>query len=109
MEGLVIDGYEIIKYVGKGQFGTVYVCRKNEKEYAMKIFNLEYVSDEYNVHGENNRIKREIESLKRIKHKNTINYIDDGTFDNNNQKYIYVIMEQANGMELKQYMEKNTL
>ena len=109
MEGLVIDGYEIIKYVGKGQFGTVYVCRKNEKEYAMKIFNLEYVSDEYNVHGENNRIKREIEALKRIKHKNTINYIDDGTFDNNNQKYIYVIMEQANGMELKQYMEKNTL
>ena len=74
MEGLVIDGYEIIKYVGKGQFGTVYVCRKNEKEYAMKIFNLEYVSDEYNVHGENNRIKREIEALKRIKHKNTINY-----------------------------------
>lgn len=109
MEGLIIDGYEIIKYVGKGQFGTVYICRKNEEEYAMKIFNLEYVATEYNIHGENNRIKREIEALKRVKHKNTINYIDDGTFDNNNQKYIYVIMEQAKGIELKRYIEKNTL
>lgn len=109
MEGLIIDGYEIIKYVGRGQFGTVYVCRKDSKEYAMKIFNLEYVASEYSMHGENNRIKNEIEALKRVKHKNTINYIDDGTFDNNNQTYIYVIMEQAKGVELKEYINKNVL
>lgn len=109
MEGLIIDGYEIIKYVGKGQFGTVYICRKDKQEYAIKIFNLEYVAIEYNQHGENNRIKREIEVLKRVKHKNTINYITDGTFENNNQKYIYVIMEQAKGVELKHYIDKNTL
>lgn len=106
MEGLIIDGYEIIKYVGKGQFGTVYICKKDSNEYAMKIFNLEYVLTEYNMHGESNRIRNEIEALKRVKHKNTINYIDDGSFENNNQKYIYVIMEQAKGIELKKYLNE---
>ena len=109
MEGLIIDGYEIIKYVGKGQFGTVYICKKDSNEYAMKIFNLEYVLTEYNVHGENNRIRNEIEALRRVKHKNTINYIDDGSFENNNQKYIYVIMEQAKGIELSEYLKENTI
>ena len=51
MEGLIINGYEIIKYVGKGQFGTVYICRKDFKDYAMKIFNLDYVSAEYKQKG----------------------------------------------------------
>ncbi len=109
MEGLIIDGYEIIKYVGKGQFGTVYICKKDSNEYAMKIFNLEYVLTEYNVHGENNRIRNEIEALRRVKHKNTINYINDGSFENNNQKYIYVIMEQAKGIELSEYLKENTI
>lgn len=109
MEGLIIDGYEIIEYVGKGQFGTVYICKKDTNKYAMKIFNLEYVAMEYNVHGENNRIKNEIEALKRIKHKNTINYIDNGSFENNNQKYIYVVMEQAKGIELKKYLNENDI
>lgn len=109
MEGLIIDGYEIIRYVGKGQFGTVYICKKDSNEYAMKIFNLEYVLTEYSMHGENNRIRNEIEALKRVKHKNTINYIDDGSFENNNQKYIYVIMEQAKGIELKKYINENDI
>ena len=109
MEGLIINGYEITEYIGKGQFGTVYVCRKDSKNYAMKIFNLDYVASEYGIHGENNRIKNEIEALKRVKHKNTINYVDDGTFTNNNQTYIYVIMEQAKGIELKKYINQNDL
>ena len=109
MEGLIVNDYKIIKYIGKGQFGTVYLCEKNLKTYAMKIFNLDYVSLEYNINGENNRIKREIEALKRVKHKNTINYIDDGYFENNNQMYIYVIMEQAKGIELRKYMYEHEL
>ena len=109
MEGLIINGYEIIDFIGKGQFGTVYTCIKNSTEYAIKIFNLDYVEKEYNIHGKNNRIKNEIEALKRIRHKNVINYIDDGFFENNNQIYIYVIMEQAKGIELKDYIDKNEI
>ena len=109
MEGLIVDGYKILEFKGQGQFGTVYICKKDSNLYAIKIFHLDYVAREFKINGKNNRIKREIEALKRVKCKNTINYVDDGYFENNNQKYVYVIMEIAEGIELKEYIENNDL
>jgi serine/threonine-protein kinase len=83
----------------------VYKCldRETNTEIAIKIFNEEYVFQEF-LTGENNRIQREIESLKRISHENVIKYIDDGSFIDNSQKYIYVAMEFLNGCDLKNHI-----
>ena len=104
MVGKNIHGYEVLEYIGKGQFGTVYKCSKSQSIYAIKIFNIEYVNEEFSKGG-NNRIIREIESLKLVKHENVIKFIDSGTFDNNKQTYVYIVMEYLEGIDLKSYLD----
>jgi|GEM_PF-2104981 len=38
--GKMIEGYHVIKRLGKGGMGTVYQVRKDGKDYAMKVFKL---------------------------------------------------------------------
>jgi serine/threonine-protein kinase len=109
MEGRNVNGYEIIEYIGKGQFGTVYKCKRSESIYAIKIFNLEYVDVEYRQHGDDNRINREINALKMVDHENVIMFIDEGVYEENGQFYVYVVMECLEGIDLQKYLYANNL
>lgn len=48
MLGKIVNGYTLTEFKGNGSFGSVYICRKNNSTYAMKIFNLNYI---YNISG----------------------------------------------------------
>lgn len=104
MVGKNINGYEVIEFRGKGTFGTVYKCQKDNCIYAMKIFAIDYVYAEY-AKGDDNRITREIETLKKVNGKYVAGYIDDGTFTDNGWKYIYIIMDFVEGQDLEKVME----
>lgn len=104
MIGKKINGYEIIEFKGKGSFGTVYKCQKDNHIYAMKIFARDYVFAEF-AKGTNNRITREIETLKKVHGRYVAGYIDDGTFMDNGWEYIYVIMEFVEGKDLANVMK----
>ena len=104
MVGKNIDGYEILEFKGKGQFGTVYKCQKDNRVYAMKIFARDYVLSEY-TKGEDNRITREIEALKKVHSKYVAGYIDDGMFTDKGWEYIYVIMDYVEGEDLAKIMK----
>ncbi len=108
MVGKIINGYEILEFKGSGSFGSVYSCKKNDKKYAMKIFNYDYVINEFS-RGEDNRITREIAALKAVSHPNVVSYIDDGTYTENNVKYIFVIMDYVDGEDLKKFIDKNDI
>lgn len=107
MIGKNINGYEIIEFRGKGSFGTVYKCQKDQCIYAMKIFARDYVYAEF-AKGTNNRITREIEVLKKVKSKYVAGYIDDGTFVDNGWEYVYVIMDFVDGHDLAEIMKNKT-
>lgn len=112
MKSKIINGYEIIDFVGKGQFATVYKCRKvNDINnlLAIKIFNLEYVYSEFRTNGNDNRIAREIQALRMVNHENVISLVDEGTFADNNQTYVYVVMEYIDGMDLHNYIHSRQL
>lgn len=109
MKGKIINGYEIIDFVGKGQFGTVYKCQKENTIYAIKIFNLDYVYSEFRTNGSDNRITREMQALRMVEHENVIKLADDGFFKENSQVYVYVVMEYLNGIDLKEYLYSNEL
>lgn len=104
MVGKKINGYEIIEFRGKGSFGTVYKCRKDNCIYAMKIFARDYVFAEF-AKGVHNRITREIEALKKVHGKYVAGYIDDGIFTDNGWEYIYVIMDFVEGRDLAKAMK----
>jgi len=99
-----IDGYKIIEFIGKGTFGSVYKCKKNGEIYAMKVFSADYIYQEF-VKGEDNRITREIEALKAVNSKNVAKYVDDGSFEDNNWKYLYVVMDYIDGSDLEEIMK----
>lgn len=107
MVGKKINGYEIIEFRGKGSFGTVYKCRKDNCVYAMKIFARDYVFAEF-AKGVHNRITREIEALKKVHGKYVAGYIDDGTFTDNGWEYIYVIMDFVEGQDLAKVMKSRS-
>lgn len=97
----IIDDYKIIKFLGKGTFGSVYKCEKNGHTYAMKMFSADFVYSEF-MKGDDNRISREIEALKLVDSENVVKYIDDGSFIDNNWKYYYVVMDYVDGDDLEQ-------
>lgn len=109
MRGKIINGYEIIDFIGKGQFGTVYKCQKESTIYAIKIFNIDYVYNEFRTNEDDNRINREIQALRIVEHENVIKLIDDGFFEENNQYYVYIVMEYLEGIDLKKYLYANKL
>lgn len=104
MIGKNINGYEIIEFKGKGSFGTVYKCQKENCTYAMKIFAIDYVFSEF-AKGEDNRITREIEALKKVHSDYVAGYVDDGTFVDNGWEYIYVVMDFVEGQDLETVMK----
>lgn len=104
MLGKDINGYIIKTFKGSGSFGSVYSCEKDGITYAIKIFNYSYVFSEFSK-GTDNRITREIKALKSVNHPNVVSYVDDGEFVDNGVKYLYVIMDYVDGVDLSQYIK----
>lgn len=108
MVGKHIDGYIIIDFIGKGTFGSVYKCEKENAIYAMKIFSADFVYNEF-LNGSDNRVTREIEALKLVDSENVVKYIDDGDFLDNNTKYYYIVMDYMDGDDLETILKDNPL
>jgi len=99
-----VNGYTVKEFRGKGSFGSVYRCIKENENYAIKIFALEYVFEEYKRDKQHNRITQEIEALKRINHKNVVKVFDSGSFTELDVTYMYVVMEFLDGNNLKEIL-----
>lgn len=107
MIGKIIDGFELLDFKGKGTFGSVYQCKKDNQIYAMKIFASDFVFAEFSK-GNDNRITREIDALKVVNSKFVVKYIADGSFIDNKWKYFYVVMDYVEGEDLENVLKKQT-
>ena len=108
MVGKYIDGYKLIEFKGKGTFGSVYKCEKNDNIYAMKVFSADFVFNEF-LNGVDNRITREIQALKLVNSKHVVKYIDEGNFIDNNWQYYYVVMDYIDGDDLETILKLRSL
>lgn len=107
MIGKVIDGFELMDFKGKGTFGSVYQCKKDNQIYAMKIFASDFVFAEFSK-GNDNRITREIDALKVVNSEFVVRYVADGSFIDNKWKYFYVVMDYVEGQDLENALKKQT-
>ena len=87
-KGKTIEGYEVLKFLGKGGMGQVYLAYHTStarlvalKE--MNIFNKQLAA----------RFAREIGIMKRVSHENVLCYIDSGQDQNGGRPYL--VMEYA--------------
>src|SRR3989344_2546268 len=96
-----INGYKTKQewFLGKGSFGSVYKAEKDEKYYAIKIFQTEYLKTEYR-----NRLDREIKAIQKINHPNVVKFHDYGTFMDKEFEYFYIVMDLIDGKPLTEYI-----
>jgi hypothetical protein len=101
--------YKIIKQIGQGMFGTVYLVSHNNINYAYKIEHIlpsDYIDYKNNKHC---KIKTEIDFCIKIANKNPNHFIELKDYDfikdcNHKQKYAYKLSLKTSGKKIvKQY------
>ena len=98
--------YEIIKQLGEGGYGKVYLVLNN-------LDNMNYALKEFPIKGETKdkiqEIKNEAEILSKFNHKNIVKYYE--SFENDDK--FFILMEYCDGQNLSniinEYTEKNEL
>ena len=73
---VVLDRYEILRRIGSGGMGAVYVGKQMavQREIALKVLRSDLVSNEH----VRQRFRREAEIIAKLNHPNTIQLIDYG-------------------------------
>ena len=103
--GRRIGAYELIREIGRGGMGAVYLARRAdeefEKEVAIKLLKRGTDTDELL-----RRFRAEREILARLEHPNIAHLIDAGTTDNG---LPYFVMEYVVGVTITEFCSANHL
>lgn len=96
--GKLLDGkYEIIKVLGQGGMGTVYLCKNS------RLGNLWAVKEVNNQYANQIDLLAEPNILKNLSHIGIIRIIDIFHEDDN----LYIVEDYVEGMTLKEYVDLN--
>lgn len=96
----ISERYKIIKKIGTGGMANVYLAEDLilEREVAVKMMSLNFQENEKNLR----RFQREALSTTELDHPNIVNIYDVGEGDQP-----YIVMEHIDGMDLKEYIQRN--
>lgn len=99
--------YEIVKELGRGAMGTVYLGKdpKINRQVAIKTVRFDDDIDEASAKTVKERFFREAESAGGLNHPNIIKIYDAGE----DHEVSYIAMELLEGEDLKKYTEKTNL
>ena len=99
--GSKLSDFNIIKPLGKGNFGSVYLVtsKLTKKLYAMK----EILTSKYKSQEEVNQVQKEIKLLENLRHPHVITYFN--SFKENGN--IYIVIEYINGGSLEELLIDN--
>jgi serine/threonine-protein kinase len=91
-----IGKYEIVKPLGKGAMGIVYLAHDTilERDVALKVM-VAQIADDPEL---NDRFKREAKAVARMAHPNVVNVFDLGSHTDGSP---YIAMELLKGMDLQ--------
>lgn len=96
----MIPGFEILRSIGRGGMGEVYLARQLSlgRPVALKILSLASKADPVEQAA---RFRREADLMARVRHANVISVYDFGT----NEGRPYLVMEYIEGGDLRRRME----
>ncbi len=100
--GQVVDGHDIVRLLGTGGMGDVYLARHCAlgMQRAIKV-----IRDDHKANAQvNERFKREAISLSRLQHPNIVGVIDFGRLPNG---WPFLCMEYIEGCDLSSEVESN--
>ncbi len=100
--GKTLDGrYEILRALGEGAMGTVYVGRRlvDQKQFAIKFLRPDLASQEQFAI----RFKREAAAQKQLRHQNIVGAFESGDLPSGGA---YMVMQLVRGRDLKETLEE---
>lgn len=103
--GQQIGTYRVIREIGHGGMGAVYLAERNYGKFEQKVA-LKMLKREMNTSAIRRRFRHEGEILASLEHPNIARLLDTGTTDD---KTPYLAMEYVEGLPIDEYCRKNTL
>lgn len=102
--GTLLDSFEIIRLLGRGGMGDVYLCRSSAGSAAVKLIARSLMSD----HESKHRFFAEASALKKIKHGNVVGLIEYGELKSGpHSGRAYIAMEYIEGLSLHRLARSN--
>ena len=95
-----LDYYRLVKMIGKGAFGKVYlgIHILTGQQVAIKSIDKQYMKDEHSKR----KVFQEVLILKKCNHKNVIKLLE--VFEN--KKYLFIVQEYASEGDLLTYVKE---
>jgi serine/threonine protein kinase len=103
--GRRIGVYQIIREIGYGGMGTVYLAERVDGKFEQKVA-VKMLKQEFNIPRLRKSFQRECDIQSKLKHPNIANLLDSGT---TREGLPYLIMEFVEGEEIDKFCEKNYL
>lgn len=103
--GRRIGVYQIIREIGYGGMGTVYLAERVDGKFEQKVA-VKMLKQEFNIPRLRKSFQRECDIQSKLKHPNIANLLDSGT---THEGLPYLIMEYVEGEEIDKFCEKNFL
>lgn len=100
-----LPGYHIVRTLGSGAMGVVFLVEKGSERYALKI--LRKSADDAAEEARISRFLREAEILSRIEHPNVVRIYRSG-FPSDGTGVPFILMEYVEGRPLTDIIKKET-
>ncbi len=100
--GDIIDTYKLVKPIGAGGQGEVWLAERHDGEFAHKVA-IKFIKLSHNQ-KELSRFQTERELLASLRHANIAQLIGGGTYQDNR---LYMILEWVDGLSIIDYARKN--
>lgn len=102
--GQLVDGWRIVRRIGRGGYGVVYEVEKDGQRFALKVACLtERSSDPKQVDA---RARREVACLQQLNHRHIIRMFAHGRWPDPRSGFLYIVLELVDGYTMARWVEQ---
>ncbi len=104
-EGQILGHYKLIKEIGRGGMGAVFLAERTDGEYDQKVA-IKILQDGHSSDSLIQKLRNERQILANLKHPNIVNILDGGTTE---QGIPFIVMEYVEGISITDYVDTHNL
>jgi serine/threonine protein kinase len=104
LEGTMVDCWRVVRQLGGGAYGTVYLVEKDGELYALKMARfLRHSGDKRRT---DERAQRELNCLLSLQHRHIVQARSYGRWPHAKTGFFYVVMDYVEGSTLAEWVER---